>query len=266
MTLSANQTQQFAATVTGLGNTAVTWSISPSVGTISNTGLYTAPAGITTQQSVTVTATSVADGSKCANATVMLVPAVNVTLSPASATLAANQNQQFTASVTGGPGNTQVRSSVSPSVGTISKTGLYTAPASITTQQTVTVKATSVADATKSANATVTLQAPASGLVAAYVFSEGTGTTVADASDKGFTGTIQNAVWTTAGKYGNALVFNGSNALVTIPNAAALQLTTAMTLEAWVNPSKVTSSWRDVIYKGNDNYYLEGTTPSPLRP
>ena len=33
-----------------------------------------------------------------------------------------------------------------------------------------------------------------------------------------------------------------------------------MTLEAWVNPSTVTSGWRDVIYKGNDNYFLEGTT------
>ena len=35
-----------------------------------------------------------------------------------------------------------------------------------------------------------------------------------------------------------------------------------MTLEAWVNPSTVSSAWRDVIYKGNDNYYLEGTSPT----
>ena len=33
-----------------------------------------------------------------------------------------------------------------------------------------------------------------------------------------------------------------------------------MTLEAWVNPSTVNSGWRDVIYKGNDNYFLEGTS------
>ena len=37
-------------------------------------------------------------------------------------------------------------------------------------------------------------------------------------------------------------------------------LSSAMTLEAWVNPSSVTAAWRDVIYKGNDNYYLMGTT------
>jgi glucose/arabinose dehydrogenase len=35
-----------------------------------------------------------------------------------------------------------------------------------------------------------------------------------------------------------------------------------MTLEAWVNPSTVTSAWRDVIYKGDDIYYLEGTSTS----
>jgi hypothetical protein len=41
-----------------------------------------------------------------------------------------------------------------------------------------------------------------------------------------------------------------------------LHLTGAMTLEAWVNPSTVNSAWRDVIYKGDDNYYLMGTTAS----
>ena len=33
-----------------------------------------------------------------------------------------------------------------------------------------------------------------------------------------------------------------------------------MTLEAWVNPAVVSAAWRDVIYKGDDNYYLMGTT------
>ena len=99
-----------------------------------------------------------------------------------------------------------------------------------------------------------------SGLVAAYSFNEGSGSTVADASGNGNTGTISNATWTTAGKYGNALVFNGTTALVTVNDAASLHLTTAMTLEAWVNPSVVTSAWRDVIYKGNDNYFLEATS------
>src|SRR6185437_3242927 len=56
--LSAGQSTQFAANVTGgSGNTAVTWSLNPNLGTISSSGLYTAPAAINSQQTVTVTAT-----------------------------------------------------------------------------------------------------------------------------------------------------------------------------------------------------------------
>ena len=40
----------------------------------------------------------------------------------------------------------------------------------------------------------------------------------------------------------------------------------AMTLEAWVFPTVVTSAWRDVVYKGNDNYYLSGTSSNAGRP
>ena len=108
--------------------------------------------------------------------------------------------------------------------------------------------------------------AQAATLVAAYGFNEGSGTVVSDASGNGNSGTINGATWTTSGKYGNALSFNGSNALVTVNNAPSLQLTSAMTLEAWVYPTNVNSAWRDVIYKGNDNYYLEGTSTNSSRP
>jgi hypothetical protein len=103
-------------------------------------------------------------------------------------------------------------------------------------------------------------------LVAAYGFNEGSGTVVADGSGNGNNGTISGATWTTSGKYGNALSFNGNNALVTINNAASLQLTSGMTLEAWVYPTTVSNKWRDVIYKGNDNYYLEGSSNNSRRP
>ena len=96
------------------------------------------------------------------------------------------------------------------------------------------------------------------GLVAAYGFDEGSGTTVADASGNGNNGTVTNATWAASGKFGKALQFNGTNALVSIPNAASLQLSTGMTLEAWVNPSTVNANWRDVIYKGNDNLLPRG--------
>ncbi len=45
-----------------------------------------------------------------------------------------------------------------------------------------------------------------------------------------------------------------------------MHLTTGMTLEAWVNPSTVNGSWRDVIYKGNDNFYLEATSTNASKP
>ena len=101
------------------------------------------------------------------------------------------------------------------------------------------------------------------GLVAAYAFDEGSGTTVADASGGGNNGAVANATWMSAGKYGGALEFDGSGARVLVPDADSLRLTTAMTLEAWVNPSTVSDAWRDVIYKGNDNYYLSATSTQP---
>ena len=108
--------------------------------------------------------------------------------------------------------------------------------------------------------ATATTLATNPQLVTAYSFNEGSGTTVIDLSGTGNTGTISNATWTGAGKYGSGLMFNGTNSLITIADSASLHLTTGFTLEAWVNPTTVSSAWRDVIYKGNDNYYLEATT------
>ena len=70
--LMTGGTQQFAASVTGTTNTAVTWSPGGG-GSVSATGLYTAPA---TAGNVTVTATSVADPTKSASASVSVTPAV----------------------------------------------------------------------------------------------------------------------------------------------------------------------------------------------
>ena len=63
------------------------------------------------------------------------------------------------------------------------------------------------------------------------------GTTVADASGNGNAGTTANTTWASSGKYGNALSFNGTSSRVTVPDTPTLRLSTAMTLEAWVNPA-----------------------------
>jgi RHS repeat-associated protein len=158
-TLYASQTQQLTATVTNTSNPAVNWAIS-GAGRISNTGLYTAPSSITTQQTVTVTATSQANTAAFASAIFMLEPPVSVSVSPASSTLYAGQTQQLTATVAN-TSNTAVTWSLS-GAGSISASGLYLASSSITTSTTVTVTATSQADSTKSAVATIMLEPPVS--------------------------------------------------------------------------------------------------------
>ena len=126
-------------------------------------------------------------------------------------------------------------------MGSISNAGLYTAPATVSSQQTVTATATSVADPTKSANATINLLAPPSALISAYSFNEGTGTTVADASGNGITGTTSSTTWTTSGKYANALSFNGTSSYVDLGNVSAFQITGSMTWSAWIKAYRQSS-------------------------
>jgi len=75
-TIQVNQTQSFTATVTGSPNTAVNWQVNginggnSTVGTISNAGLYLAPAVVPTPATVTVRAVSQADPTKSASSSV----------------------------------------------------------------------------------------------------------------------------------------------------------------------------------------------------
>ncbi len=108
-----------------------------------------------------------------------------------------------------------------------------------------------VGPASPQASAVVT-NAPA-GLVAAYSFDEGSGTVLGDTSGRGNNGSIANATWATVGKYGKALQFNGTNAMVSVPDSATLDLTTGMTLEAWVNPTQLGGTWRTVLMKETTN-------------
>jgi concanavalin A-like lectin/glucanase superfamily protein/fibronectin type III domain protein len=89
-----------------------------------------------------------------------------------------------------------------------------------------------------------------SGLVGAWSFNEATGTTVADKSGRGNTGTIAGATRTTAGKTGGALSFDGVNDYVSVPDSATLDLTKGMTIEAWVYPTSLSGA-RTVVFKEN---------------
>jgi len=73
------QTLQLSAKVGGTGNTTVTWQVdnanggNASTGTVTSTGLFTAPSNLPTPATATITAVSQADPSKSATAVVTLV-------------------------------------------------------------------------------------------------------------------------------------------------------------------------------------------------
>ncbi len=158
-TLQSGGTQQFSASVTGTSNTAIVWSMSPQLGTLSNSGFYTAPTGNTTNLQVSIVATSATNSANSATATVtVLAPsAVKVAISPTSLTLLSGATGQFTATVAG---SNNAAVTWSASVGSVSG-GLYTAPVT-SVQQTATLTATSVADATQKATATIVVTPQAS--------------------------------------------------------------------------------------------------------
>ena len=94
-----------------------------------------------------------------------------------------------------------------------------------------------------------------SGLVAYWKFDEGSGTSVADSSGNGNTGTLINGPQWTAGRLGNALFFDGIDDNVTVPDSASLDLSSAFTLSAWVNPASTFTDFRSILVK-NYKYYL----------
>ena len=74
-------TQQFAATISGTTNTAVTWSVAPTgAGTVNSSGLFTAATNFTNGQPITLIATSVADITK-AGAAAVKIP-IDFTINP----------------------------------------------------------------------------------------------------------------------------------------------------------------------------------------
>ena len=83
---------------------------------------------------------------------------------------------------------------------------------------------------------------PPAGLVLAMGMNENTGTAVTDSSGQGNQGTISGATWTTSGKYGAALTFDGVNDWVTVADSPSLDLSTGMTLQAWVYPTTIASA------------------------
>ena len=105
--------------------------------------------------------------------------------------------------------------------------------------------------------------------VLALSFDEGVGTTANDSSGNGNNGTVLGAAWTTLGKYGGALDFNGVNAVVTVPDANSLDLTNGMTIELWVYPTATPTGWQSVVTKeipGDGVYTMYANNSTNNRP
>ena len=200
-TIIANGTLQFAATVTGASATTVFWrvckpaatpttqptnctaipGVTPSgtavltgYGTITQTGLYTAPPAPPAPNSFVVMAVStvsphINDTAGTVNTDFGIINAtidtgVRVQVFPTTATIGPGQHIQFTANITGTTVQT-VNWSVNgvaggnAQSGLITSGGLYSAPTSGTASATIT--ATATADSSKSGNANVTISTTA---------------------------------------------------------------------------------------------------------
>jgi hypothetical protein len=97
---------------------------------------------------------------------------------------------------------------------------------------------------------TVTIS-PAGGLVGQWNLDEGTGTTTADSSGLGNNATFVGAPTWVTGVHGGALKLNGTTDYLTVPDAASLDATTALTISAWVRPTKVATQY--LIKKATSN-------------
>jgi hypothetical protein len=242
-------TLQFTATVTNSTNTAVTWQVNgvtggnSTTGTISASGLYTAPAALPTPSTVTVTAVSAADSASTASTTVSIqaLPPV-VTVSPSNVSVPGNTTQQFTATVTN-TANHAVTWEVNnipggnATVGIISQTGLYTGPSAIPNPATVTVSAVSAANTSSVGSASVTVTTPE------VVTVTPSSVTIQPYATQQFTGTSSIAsdtlTWQVNGVTGGDSTYGTitSAGLYTAPSAAPANPVVVIKAVSTVNPA-----------------------------
>jgi len=226
-TLAIGQTRQFTATVRNSSNTGVGWQVNgvtggnSTVGTINATGLYTAPAAVPRPATVTVTAVSKANSTESASAIMFLTPPqVAVSISPASVSVQPGGSQQFAATLVNTT-NTAVTWEVngviggSPTTGTITTSGVYTAPTAIPSPAIVIVTAVSQQTPAAAAKANITIGTGA----AFYVAPTGS-----DSNNGSFGSpwlTIQHAANTAVA--GNTVYVMGGvyNETVTFPNSGS---------------------------------------------
>ena len=152
----------FVASASNTAAPGVNWSVNdvPSgnstMGTISANGIFTAPQMLPSPATVTLQASSVADGTKVGSAIVTITSDLTVEISPSGSAVELGALQVFDASVTSaGQPNSAVMWTVSGlgcsgiTCGFVSSAGVFTAPQILPAPGTVVLIATSVADPSK---------------------------------------------------------------------------------------------------------------------
>lgn len=172
-TVSLAATQQFTAVVSNADNTNVTWYVNDvqggnaTVGTITTEGLYTAPSNALNSSTVSVKCVSVQDTTVTSTATVTIKSGAKVTVKPVDGvTLSVGESFTFTDTVT----NVQDSSTStavdwyvndvkggSSTTGSITTSGVYTAPSTVSSSTSFVVKAKLQADANSYGSSTVTV-------------------------------------------------------------------------------------------------------------
>jgi hypothetical protein len=163
-------TVTLTATVSNATDTAVSWNVAgiPGgdiiVGTISANGVFTAPSSLPVPATEIVQATSLADPTKSAAATIIITSDVAVSISPAAASIELGAQQEFLATISSAAQpSTAVNWTITgngcagTACGTVNASGLFTAPQILPSSQAIALIATSVADPSKMATAAVTL-------------------------------------------------------------------------------------------------------------
>ncbi|WP_164821530.1 LamG domain-containing protein [Paenibacillus koleovorans] len=93
-----------------------------------------------------------------------------------------------------------------------------------------------------------------SGLMLHWKMNESSGTTAADASGNGYTGTVANGALWASGVVGNAISLDGTNDYVSRADSSSQPLDgmSAMTLSAWVNFAQLPPTGKYAVVAGKD--------------
>jgi len=192
---------------------------------------------------------------------------ISISVTPSVLNAAIGKTQQFTATGYFSDGSTQdltssvVWNSSSPAVAVISSSGLAT----ILGPGNSTITAQVAGGATIVGQAQATVPPPSglpSGLALHWTLDS---TAISDISGNGSNGVVNGTLAVVAGKFGQALRFNGANSYIAAPSMSATSFSHSLSLSAWINTTN--ASRTEAIFSkyeaaGSEAGYIFATNPN----